>query len=40
VSHSREVYQSGSAGYAPFTVNDSLISKSFSDENRADKKVV
>jgi len=40
VSHLREVYQSGSADYAPCTVNDCLISKSFSNENRADKKVV
>ena len=39
MSHSREDYQSGSAGYAPFTVNDCLTSKSLRDENHVDKKV-
>ena len=40
MSHSREEYQSGSAGYAPFTVNDCLICKSLRYENHADMKVV
>ena len=39
MSHSRENYHSRSAGYASFTVNDCLISKSLRDENHADMKV-
>ena len=39
MSRLREDYQSGSAGYAPFTVNDCLIRKCLRDENHVDKKV-